>query len=134
MSWHVARLALVLAASVARAQGGVTDEGWLFNPLAVKRDPFVPPPGLNKKEKGNELREFDLNEINLVAILTGLGPPQAMVVLPNGKTHIVQVRDPIGRHNGRVFKITANEVVIEESFKDFKGRDKRSLTNLVLAQ
>lgn len=129
---------LALSVPVFAQQPGVPakagEEGWLFNPLGVKRDPFVPPGGNAKKEPANELRQYDLNEINLVAIMTGLGAPQAMVMLPNGKTHIIQERDPIGRHNGRIYKIRASEVVIEEAFKDFKGRDKKSFTNLVLAQ
>ena len=125
-------LGLTLGGAAARAQTMQSQEGWNFNPLNVKRDPFMAPSG-DKKEAVNELRRFDLNEINLVAVLMGLGAPQAMVVLPNKKTHIVQVNDPIGRHNGRIYRITPNEVVVQEAFKDFKGRDKKSLTSLMLA-
>ncbi|MBS1982785.1 MAG: pilus assembly protein PilP [Bdellovibrionales bacterium] len=136
-------LSLALGVGFARAQSapsGSPEEAteksgdtWTFNPLHVKRDPFEGPPE-QKKASTNELRRFDLNEINLVAILTGLGAPQAMLVLPNGKTHIVQIGDDIGRHNGRVYKITATEVVVVESFLDFRGRTKKSYTNLVIAQ
>lgn len=122
-----------LVAVAAHAQKKPEENAWIFNPLAVKRDPFVAPNGV-KHEAVDELRQFDLNEIHLVAILTGLGPSQAMVVLPNGKTHIVQSGDGIGRHKGRVYRITGSEVVVQEAFKDFKGRDKKSFTSLVLAQ
>lgn len=150
MNRRVARglLAVVCALGAPRLHAQATDapagapadapkkaaDSWTFNPLNVKRDPFFPP---SSERKGggpqNELRQVDLNEIHLVAIMTGLGAPQAMVVLPNGKTHIIQERDFIGRHNGRVHRISQNEVVVQEAFKDFKGRDKRSFTSLVMA-
>ncbi len=108
-------------------------QGYTFNPIAVKRDPFDPPL-FSDNSKVSELQLFDLNEMNLVAVLTGMGRPQAMLVLPNGKTHIVQAGDQIGRHKGRVSRITENEIVVKEVFKDYQGRSKTSLTNLVLAQ
>jgi Tfp pilus assembly protein PilP len=116
----------LLAVSHARAQGGYS-----FNPLGVKRDPFVPPE-VAKKAVG-ELNRYDINEMTLVAIMTGLGPAQAMIVLPNNSTHIVQTGDSIGRRNGRVARITANEVIIKESFRDYQNREKESQTSLVLA-
>lgn len=115
--------------SWAQSNGG---ENWTFNPIAVKRDPFIAPEAKAEREL-NELQQFDLNEMNLVAILTGMGSPQAMVVLPNGKTHIVQKGDSIGRHNGRIHRIKSDEVVVTESFRDFKGRTKKSFTSLVIA-
>ena len=139
MSWRVPlglSLLSFMIVATAHAEEPTTDSSqnaWIFNPLSVMRDPFVPPSS-QKREVFDELKQFDLNEINLVAILTGIGAPQAMVVLPNGKTHIIQVNDALGRHKGRVHKITSNEVIIQEAFKDFKGRDKKSFTSLVLAQ
>lgn len=107
--------------------------GYSFNPLQVKRDPFKPPESHDNKSV-NELTLFDTNEMKLVAILTGSGSPQAMLVLPNKKTHIVQTGDAIGRRNGVVVRMTSNEVVVRESFVDFQGRKKTILNNLVLAE
>ncbi len=106
---------------------------YTFNPLSVKRDPFEAPE-INEKAGVNDLMKFDLNEMNLVAILSGMGRPQGMIVLPNGKTHIVQVGDLIGRHSGRIAKISDNEVIVKETFRDYQNRTRTSLTNLVLAQ
>lgn len=108
-------------------------DGYSFNPLAVKRDPFVAPT-VDKRKLVGELNRYDVNEMTLVAIMSGLGPAQAMIVLPNGNTHIVQVGDAIGRRNGKVAKITANEVIIRESFRDYQDREKTSQTSLVLAE
>jgi type IV pilus assembly protein PilP len=114
--------------------GGDDDpnSAYSFNPLAVKRDPFTPPSV--KGAEVSDLRRYDLNEMNLVAILMGMGAPQAMIQLPNGKTHIVQVGTPIGRRNGKVFKIKSDEVVVRESFTDYQNRVKSDFTSLVIAQ
>ena len=106
---------------------------YTFNPLSVKRDPFEPPEASDKAGV-NDLLRFDLNEMNLVAIMSGMGRPQGMIVLPNGKTHIVQTGDIIGRHNGKIAKITDSEVIVKETFRDYQNRLRSSLTNLVLAQ
>lgn len=106
---------------------------YTFNPLAVKRDPFEMP-DLSSKSVQSDLEQYDLNEMNLVAILTGMGRPQAMLVLPNGKTHIVQVGDRVGRHSGKIFRIKENEIVVKETFRDYQNKSRTSLTNLVLAQ
>ena len=108
-------------------------QSYTFNPLAVKRDPFEAP-AFTEKSNLSDLERYDLNEMNLVAILTGMGRPQAMIVLPNAKTHIVQIGDRIGRHNGKVFKVSDSEIVVRENFKDYQNRSRTSLTSLVLAQ
>ncbi len=117
---------------VAGAQE-MSEEKWVFDPSRVRRDPFLPLETESKEEEANVLKRYDVNQIQLVAILTGAGAPQAMVTVPGGGTHILQERDELGRHNGRVHKITSTEVIVKESFKDFKGRMKTSFTSLVLA-
>jgi Tfp pilus assembly protein PilP len=123
-------LALVLSASGSlHAQARIED--FTFNPLEVKRDPFSPPE-VKASEQVDELRRYDLFEMKLVAIMTGLGAPKAMLVLPSGKTHIVQEGDRVGRNKGYVMKITAKELTVVESFKDFRGREKKSYEKLTL--
>ena len=107
--------------------------GFSFNPLSVRRDPFSPPEvdaGKNLKE----LQKFDINQMNLVAILTGLGKPQAMIVLPNGKTEIISTGEPIGRRNGVVSDISPTTVKIKESFRDYQNRVKTDITTLEIAE
>jgi len=128
----VAALSFSVAA-FTQAPPSATGSEYSFNPINVKRDPFLPPT-VSKPKETNEIVKYDLGEMNLVAILTGIGAPQAMIVLPNQKTHILQIGDPIGKHNGRVFKITATEVVVKENFTDYQGKRKTNLTSLVLAQ
>jgi len=114
---------------LGRAQARIED--FTFNPLEVKRDPFSPPE-IKASEQVDELRKYDLFEMKLVAIMTGLGAAKAMIVLPSGKTHIVQEGDRLGRNKGYVMKITAKELTVTESFKDFRGREKKSYEKLTL--
>jgi hypothetical protein len=107
--------------------------GYSFNPLAVKRDPFVPPQ-VDQRLNVNELERYDLNQMKLVAIMEGFGKPQAMIILPDNKTYILREGDVIGRRNGVVARITSTEVQVKESFRDFQNRVKSDVTALVLAQ
>jgi Tfp pilus assembly protein PilP len=109
-------------------------EDFTFNPLSVQRDPFSPPEVKKGDLSVNELTRFDLFEMKVVAIMTGLGASKAMLVLPNGNTHIVQKGDKIGKNSGYIVDIKANELVVLESFKDFRGRVKKSYESMTLAK
>jgi len=104
-----------------------------FDPLSVKRDPFLPPPDI-ENEVLTEIQRFELGEMRLMAIMSGMGSPKALVMLPNGKSHIVQKGDAIGRYRGKVDQITASELRVREQFVDHKGRKKTSVTSLVIAE
>ena len=109
----------------------VDSEVYSFDPLKHSRDPFIPPEGLIE-EISDKLLFYDLNQINLVAILTGSGPSKAMFSLPNGETHIVQKGDAIGKYGGVIEEISTSEVVVVESF-NLGGKIKKNRTNLILA-
>ena len=109
--------------------GGEGTGGFRFNPSLVKRDPFSAP---EKKAglKGNDLTTFDIMDMRLLAVMSGYGPTQAMLALPNSSTHIVQKGDRLGRRGGRISVISANEVRVRETFTDLDGRTKS--TELVI--
>ena len=85
---------------------------------ADKRDPFkeleikitIPPTG---PECGS-LCQFDVEQFKLSALVTGLNSPLAGVEAPNGKVYIVDVNQRIGKRGGRVTKVSASGIVIEE--------------------
>lgn len=106
-------------------------EQFTFNPLSVERDPFGPPK-IEVDVEEDALLRYDLLEVKLVAIMTGLGAPKAMVVLPNGESHILQEGDRIGKNKGYITKIKKNEVAVVESFKDFRGRTKKNYEKLTI--
>jgi Tfp pilus assembly protein PilP len=79
------------------------------------------------------LTVYDVTKFQLVAILTGMGPPRAMIMLPNNSTEILQVGDTIGRNNGKIQKIADSEIVIKEVYKDYQGKMRSYFTSLVIA-
>jgi hypothetical protein len=115
------------------ASGASKNTGYSFNPLGVKRDPFLPPE-LPSQENLKDTQKFDINQMTLVAILTGIGKPQAMISLPNGKTEVISTGEVIGRRNGIVTEITPSQVKIKESFRDYQNRVKNDITTLEIAE
>lgn len=87
-------------------------------PIGTRRDPFVfAPPKAEVEEENIErqlepLEGFDINQLKLVAILTGTVVPKAMFVDPTSFGHIAQEEDRIGRNGGRITDIRDNEVEI----------------------
>jgi len=127
--FHILAWGLVLISVGAQAQAKLED--FTFNPLSVKRDPFTPP-SIETKGNENELVKFDLLEMKLVAIMTGLGTPKAMLVLPSGASHIIQEGDRLGKNRGYVSKIEPKAITVVESFKDFRGRTKKNYEKLTI--
>ena len=107
------------------------DKSYYFEPSKIKRDPFQPSSdaGSNK----NLLTSFDVTRFQLVAVLTGMGSPRAMIMLPNRQTEIVRVGDSLGKNSGKVHRISESEVVIRESYKDYQGKMRAYFTSLVIA-
>src|SRR5688500_907435 len=132
MRSHIARLAfaaifLTVPATAQTAAG--TEADFSFNPLKVKRDPLLPPPVASAAHLSG-LLNVDLFEVILVAVVTGLAAPKSMVVLPDGKTHIVQRNDRIGRNRGYVVQVKEDELVVQETFRDHRNREKKEFRSL----
>jgi len=105
---------------------------YYFEPSKIKRDPFLPSTGANNNK--NLLTAFDVTRFQLVAVLTGLGAPRAMIMLPNRQTEIIRVGDTLGKNNGKVHRINDSEVVVRESYKDYQGKMRSYFTSLVIAE
>ncbi|MEI7440375.1 MAG: pilus assembly protein PilP [bacterium] len=108
------------------------EDTYVFDQSHIKRDPFKPleETGDNRKL----LTIYDVTKFQLVAILTGMGAPRAMIMLPNQTTEILQVGDTIGRNNGKIQKISDSEIVIKEIYKDYQGKMRSYFTSLVIAE
>ena len=107
------------------------EDTYVFDQSHIKRDPFKPleESGDNKKL----LTAYDITKFQLVAILTGMGAPRAMIMLPNNTTEILQVGDTLGRNNGKIQKISDSEIIIKEVYKDYQGKIRSYFTSLVIA-
>ena len=64
---------------------------------------------------------FEIDQLKLVAVIFGVAQPKAMVEAPDGKGYIVQLGTLVGKNFGRVARISHNEVVVTEEFRDGKG-------------
>lgn len=107
------------------------DKSYYFDPTKIKRDPFQPLSDIGNNK--NLLTAFDVTRFQLVAVLTGMGSPRAMIMLPNKETEIVRVGDKLGKNSGKVHRINDSEVVVRESYKDYQGKIRSYFTSLVIA-
>ena len=88
----------------------------------------------SKGKKILPLEQFEVNEFELVGIVTGSGINKAMVQDLTGKGYFIQVGTRIGKMGGKVIRISEKEVVIREPFQDFLGRKSSRIIALKLPQ
>jgi type IV pilus assembly protein PilP len=93
-----------------------------YNPVG-KRDPFRSPVAdmANEVQQAgpqlacNEpLCQWDIDQLRLVAVVTGDANPMAMVEDPMGRGHIVRRNTRMGRQGGKVTQILRTEVIVTE--------------------
>ena len=114
----------VIAAPTATATPEEFEE-YTYNPIG-KRDPFKSflaeeiAPGQQKIV--TPLQRFDIDQLGLIGIIWGISTPRAMVVTPDGKGFVVQKGTLVGKNWGKVSRITQDEVIISEEFRDFEGK------------
>ena len=98
---------------------------YAYSPIG-KRDPFRSFFEEFQNEANNtdltELQRFEVDQLNLVAIVTGRATPYAMVQDPGSKGHTLTRGTLIGKNWGRVAQITVDCVVIKEEYRDYTGR------------
>ncbi|MBI5547174.1 MAG: pilus assembly protein PilP [Deltaproteobacteria bacterium] len=84
---------------------------------AGKRDPFKneqevvltpPPPGCNT------LCDYEVDQLRVAALVSGLSVPLAGLEAPNGKVYIVDKGTRLGKRGGRVVEVSGGKIVVEE--------------------
>jgi len=111
-------------AAAAAAKPAATVESsvnYSYNPVG-KRDPFRSP--LEELVRTNTqtpqtscdqpLCQWDLDQLKLVAVVTGDANPIAMVEDPLGRGHVVRRNARMGRQGGRVTQILRDSVTVTE--------------------
>lgn len=99
----------------------------MYDP-AGKRDPFVPFIKVMVKELRGDfsmlppLQRYDLGELKFVGVIWGDGLRKALVEDAEGKGYTVGVGMKIGSGGGVVTRITEEEIVVREKFRDYTGR------------
>jgi Tfp pilus assembly protein PilP len=106
-----------------------------YNPTG-KPDPFMPTTvSIETGSKGKKvlpLEQFEVNDFELVGVVTGSGINKAMVQDLTGKGYFIHVGTPIGKMGGKVIRISEKGVDIREPFQDFMGRKRSRVITLKL--
>ena len=105
------------------------EEGYVYDPTG-KTDPFKSfiavqeeTQDKTKRKPTTYLETVDLSQLELTAILTSREGNLAMVRDSKGEGYVIREGTYIGTRGGVVYKITEEEVIIREEYKDFRGRD-----------
>lgn len=124
------------AAPAAAAEKPATPE-WAYSSVG-KRDPFRS--FLAEAETGKQVDtacntpvgRFELDQLKLVAVITGLEDPVAMVQAPNGVGYPLRRGNCIGKNGGKVAAVRGGEVVVSEWATRADGTRDRTQTILKL--
>lgn len=113
------------AAEGSAGSGEVSEIAYAYSPIG-KRDPFRSLfDQLAKEEQTQQLtplQKFEIDQLKLVAVVTRIATPYAMVEDPSGKGHTLRRGTLIGKNWGRVSAINEDCVVIKEEYRDYTGR------------
>lgn len=100
-------------------------DSFVYSPIG-KRDPFRSPLDdlivAHASESHCPLCRWEIDQLKLVAVITGTGSPMAMVEDPNGVGHLVRQGTAVGRLGGRVTMIQRDQVLITETSHDPFGK------------
>lgn len=129
------------AATVADAGVSIVSTvPYLYNPVA-KRDPFrnlLEEPKTTVGEKGAEgvcnepLCNFDLEQLTLVAVVSGDANPVGMLEDPTKVGHLVHRNSRVGKQGGKVTQIQRDCVVVTEYFQTPDGKVNPNRVNICI--
>jgi type IV pilus assembly protein PilP len=133
------RPAATAAASVDAALAPAAPE-WSYT-SAGKRDPFrsflaelSESRDVVTKRCPTPLGRFEIDQLRVVAVVTGLDDPVAMVEAPNGVGYSLRRGTCIGRNGGVVSAVRSGEVVVQEWAVRADGTRDKTQTLLRLPQ
>lgn len=113
---------------------------YLYNPVA-KRDPFrnlLDEPKSSTNEGRTEgmcaepLCNFDLDQLTLVAVVSGDANPVGMLEDPTKVGHLVHRNSRVGKQGGKVTQIQRDCVVVTEYFQSPDGKVNPNKVNLCI--
>ena len=111
---------------------------YVYNPIG-KRDPFRSPDldlarsaAVSNSACNEPLCKFDLDQLTLVAVVSGDSNPVAMVQDPQGRGYILHRNTRIGRQGGKVTQILRDSVIITEFFTSPDGKSNANQLTLAM--
>lgn len=120
-----------------KAKGAEVDPDYVYSPVG-KRDPFRPyldrtrPPSDQVDPSCGPLCTWELEQLRVVAVVSGMASPVAMVEDPRGRGYVVRRGSSIGKQNGRVTEILRDRLVVTEMQRVGSGQLTPSVTELPL--
>jgi type IV pilus assembly protein PilP len=126
------------AAAAPTSEASTPAYVYSYNP-AGRRDPFRNPEegrsdvptSTSSQPCAGPLCQWDLDQLKLVAVVTGDANPMAMVEDPLGRGHIIRRNTQVGRQGGKVTQILRDSVTVTEYFP---GADGKLIANPVSLQ
>ena len=93
-----------------------------------KRDPFRSfvwdrPDKMQALAEAGPLGQFDLSQLEVVAVVWRTGNARALVEDPSGESYIIGAGAAIGKNRGHVISIDDNTVVVKETYVDYLGQE-----------
>ena len=103
------------------------ETGYSYDPTG-KRDPFRSfiwdrPDKMQAVAEAGPLGQFDLSQLEVVAVVWRIGNARALVEDPSGESYIVGEGAAIGKNRGHVISIDDNTVVVKETYVDYLGQE-----------
>ena len=122
------------AGAAATTEAGTLGSEYVYTPIG-KRDPFrsfFQDQGVREMIKPNPncgpLCVWDLDQVRLVAVVSGVSSPIAMVEAPDGRGYVLRRGSFIGKRQGKVSDIRRDAVVVTELIRgndgDHSGQDR----------
>ena len=103
------------------------DTGYSYDETG-KRDPFRSfvcdrPDKMQAVAEAGPLGQFDLSQLEVVAVVWRTGNARALVEDPSGESYIIGAGAAIGKNRGHVISIDDNTVVVKETYVDYLGQE-----------
>lgn len=105
----------------------VSERNYFYDPRG-KRDPFrsirfadSDADGDSDKKDFGPLGDFELGQLELLAVIWDANNPRALILDPGGRSYIIREGSAIGKNNGQVIHIGDNLVLVKETYENFAG-------------
>ncbi len=86
------------------------------------------------EEQLTPLQRIPVLDVRVEGIILMGKKSMANVITPDGKVHIVSVGTLMGRHKGKIVRMTSEELIVEEQFEDYLGKEFKQETVLRLRE
>jgi Tfp pilus assembly protein PilP len=116
---------VVPAPAKVGADGFLLSSGSMKYDPVTMRDPFRSFEWKSEEllglEVGGPLEQFDLSQLDVVAVVWKTGSARALVHDPSGQSYIIGVGARVGKNDGTVVGIDDNLVIVKETYVDYLG-------------